>query len=262
MVEVLGELASSLVVKRANDVAISSFVTRQLGRHWKAQRQFPDSRLKVAGGDGPRVSGLRGFGKMRHDVGLFQHADGLQRDELGVARSNADTDELPGDSHIPALASALTAAAAIALPPIRPSAVRNGTPRASSTNASFASAAPTKPTGMPRIAAGLGAPASSISSKRNKAVGAFPIAINAPSRRPRQSSSAAAQRVVCSPSTNRAPRASGNEQTTAFFAGTRARVTPCDTISESQRIGAPWASAARAASTRPLPNRIRLVIST
>src|SRR5262245_51694047 len=165
IVEVRGELASSLVVKRANDVAIRSLVTRQLSRHWKDQRQFPHSRLKIAGGDGPGISGLRSFGKMRHNIGLLQHADRLQRDELGVTWSNPNTDKLPGDSHISALASALTAAAAIALPPIRPSTVRNGMPREFSTNASFASAAPTKPTGTPRTAAGLGAPASSISSK-------------------------------------------------------------------------------------------------
>src|SRR5262249_28658094 len=165
IIEVRGELARSLVVERANDVAIRGFVTRQLGRHWKDQRQFPHSGLKVAGGDGAGVSGLRSFGKMRHHIGLLQHANRFQRDELGVAWSNSNADKLPGYSHNSALASAWTAAAAIALPPIRPSTVRNGTPRESSTNASFASSAPTKPTGMPRIAAGLGTPASSISSK-------------------------------------------------------------------------------------------------
>src|SRR5262249_25015533 len=133
----------------------------------------------------------------RHDyVGLFQHAHRLERDQLGIARPTADANELPARAHIPALASALTAAAAIALPPIRPSAVRNGTPRESAAKASFASAAPTKPTGMPRIAAGFGAPPSSISSKRNKAVGALPIATNAPPRPSCHKSSAAAERVV------------------------------------------------------------------
>src|SRR5215467_999325 len=165
IVEVRCKFASSLVIKRANDVAIRSFVTRQLGRHRKDQRQFPHSRFKVAGSDDPGISGLHSFGEMRHDIGLLQHADRLQRDELGVAWSNPNADELPGDRHFLTLASALTAAAAIALPPIRPSTVRNGMPREFSTNASFASAAPTKPTGMPRTAAGLAAPASSISSK-------------------------------------------------------------------------------------------------
>ena len=37
-------------------------------------------------------------------------------------------------------------------------------------------------------------------------------------------------------------------QTTAFLAGSRARVTPCATISASHRIGAPRASAPRARS--------------
>src|SRR5438270_7668744 len=122
---------------------------------------------------------------MRHQVGLLQHAHCFDRDELGVTRSDANADELPGDSHVPALASALTAAAAIALPPMRPRTVRNGMPRESAANASFASVAPTNPTGMPRIAAGLGAPAARTSSKRTKAVGALPMVPNAPSRRSR-----------------------------------------------------------------------------
>ena len=46
------------------------------------------------------------------------------------------------------------------------------------------------------IAAGRGAPASSISSRRNSAVGALPIATTAPASRSRHSSSAAAERVV------------------------------------------------------------------
>src|SRR5262249_58416370 len=121
-------------------------------------------------GDGAGVHGVAGLGKMHHHVGLFQDAHCLERDQLGIARSNADADEFSGRAHMPSLASALTAAAAIALPPNRPSTVRNGTPRGSVANASFASAAPTKPTGIPTIAAGLGAPASSISSTRNNAV--------------------------------------------------------------------------------------------
>src|SRR5262245_32696119 len=120
---------------------------------------------------------------MHDNIGLFEHAHRLERDQLGIARSDADADEFSGGAHISALASALIAAAAIALPPIRPSTVRNGTPRGSAANASFASAAPTKPTGMPTIAAGLGAPPPSISRKRTNAVGSLPIATNAPPRR-------------------------------------------------------------------------------
>src|SRR5439155_14681904 len=127
--------------------------------------QFAHGGFEVPSSDGPGVPALRGFGKMRHQIGLLQHAHCLDRDELRVTRSDTNADKLPGDSHVPALASALTAAAAIALPPMRPSTVRNGMPRESAANASFASAAPTNPTGMPRIAAGFGAPASRIPSK-------------------------------------------------------------------------------------------------
>src|SRR2546430_12145839 len=96
---------------------------------------------------------------MRDHVGLFQHPHRLKRDQLGITRSNADADEFSRRAHIPALASALTAAAVIALPPIRPSTVRNGTPRGSAATASFASTAPTKPTGITRIGAGFSEPA-------------------------------------------------------------------------------------------------------
>ena len=49
---------------------------------------------------------------------------------------------------------------------------------------------------MPTIAAGRGAPSSSISSRRNSAVGALPMATTAPPSRSAQRSSAAAERVV------------------------------------------------------------------
>ena len=51
-------------------------------------------------------------------------------------------------------------------------------------------------------------------------------------------------------------------QTTPFPAGSRARVTPCATISESQRTGAPAANAARAAATNPGANRNAAAAST
>ena len=50
--------------------------------------------------------------------------------------------------------------------------------------------------------------------------------------------------------------------TTSFPAGSRARVTPCATISASQRIGAPAASAPRAAATNPGAKRIAAAAST
>ena len=66
-----------------------------------------------------------------------------------------------------------------------------------SSSASLDSAAPTKPTGMPITAAGGMTPGScSISSRRNKAVGALPITTTDPANRSRHNSTAAAVRVV------------------------------------------------------------------
>src|SRR5579862_2168034 len=92
--------------------------------------------------------------------------------------------------------SALTAAAASALPPRRPLSAMKGMPQGFCTSAAFASAAPTKPTGNPSISAGFGAPVAISSRRWKSAVGAFPIATTAPSRWGCQSSTAAAERVV------------------------------------------------------------------
>src|SRR5262249_60397728 len=161
-----GHLARRVVVERADDVAVACFVLRQLGCHRKDQRQLTHIGFEITRGSGSGVSGVRALGKMCHHVGSFEHADCFQRNEFGVARSHADTNELSAAAHIPGLARAFTAAAVIALPPIRPSTVRKGTPRGFAANASFASAAPTKPTGSPRMAAALGTPAPELSSAR------------------------------------------------------------------------------------------------
>jgi len=60
--------------------------------------------------------------------------------------------------------------------------VRNGTLLLSTAKAALDSAAPTNPTGKPRITAGLPDPSWSISNNRNRAVGALPMATTAPSR--------------------------------------------------------------------------------
>ena len=79
-----------------------------------------------------------------------------------------------------------------ALPPRRPSTTTQGA-AALSHRACLDSAAPTKPTGQPMIAAGRGhVGSSSIFSRWNRAVGALPIATTAPSSWGRHSSSAAA----------------------------------------------------------------------
>ena len=97
-----------------------------LGRHRIEQRQLDHSGAQVARHRRPRVAAMPGLGEMRHDVGLGQRPHRLQRQELRVARPGADPDQPP--AHSPGLASALTAAAAIALPPIRPATIAQGTP--------------------------------------------------------------------------------------------------------------------------------------
>src|SRR5262249_58204779 len=131
----------------------------------------------VLGHNGGGVGRASGFGEGRDGGGGGQRADGFERDEFRIAGADADADEPAGApgacaprAHRPVLASALTAAAVMALPPMRPRTSRNGTPRESAASASFDSAAPTKPTGMPRIAAGFGAPASRSSSNPNSAL--------------------------------------------------------------------------------------------
>ncbi len=108
-----------------------------------------------------------------------------------------------------------------------------------------------KPTGTPMTAAGRGAPSSIISSSRNSAVGALPTAITEPSNRPRsrQTSRAAALRVVPIFAASSGTAGSERVQITSLSAGSRLRVTPLATICTSHRIGAPASSAARARST-------------
>ena len=72
--------------------------------------------------DAPRVAGVAGLGEMRHHVGL-----GEQRAAFNVSSSGS-----PGPTptpirpraHSPALARAFTAAAVMALPPMRPRTIR------------------------------------------------------------------------------------------------------------------------------------------
>src|SRR5690606_33008871 len=149
----------------------------------------------------------------------------------------------------PALANALTAAAVIADPPIRPRTTASGIASGLSIRASFDSAAPTKPTGMPMMAAGRGAPASSISSKRKRAVGALPIATTEPSI-PSQRSRAAADRVLPMVLASSIVRLLRSVQITGLSVGRRARVIPWATISASQKMGLPARKALRAFETK------------
>ncbi len=213
-------------------------------------------------GSASRIALISGLGKVRHDLRALQRTHCLQCQKLRIAGADTHSDEAACRAHGSDLAKALSAAAAIALPPSRPRIVRKGTRSGCVSNCSFDSAAPTNPTGRPRMAAGLGAPAPSISSSRNRAVGALPMATTAPASRSSQRSSAAADRVVPSFSAISGTRPSRKVHTTRLSAGRRARVIPCATISESHMMGAPAASAARAAVTSSGANTICSATST
>ena len=145
----------------------------------------------------------------------------------------------------------------MAEPPLVPFSVMNSTPPdffvtfACVTSQSLDSAAPTNPTGKPRIAAGFGQPSSNRSIRWNSAVGALPMATTAPSRSSRHNSTAAAERVVPS-SLARSP-ASGllRVTTTRLSDGRNPRVMPAATMVQSQRIGAPPSSASAVRSMIP-----------
>lgn len=90
----------------------------------------------------------------------------------------------------------MTTDAAMGLPPILPNRVMWGMDWNCSCKSSLDSAAPTKPTGMPIIAAGAGVPFETFSSKWNRVVGALPTTTIDRLRSSGQSSTAAADRVV------------------------------------------------------------------
>ena len=108
---------------------------------------------------------------------------------------------------------------------------------------------PTNPTGPPSTDTGAGTPSSISSSNRNSAVGALPIAKTAPAIRSAHNSTPAAERVVLRRCARSAAPGSATKDTTSLAAGSRAAVMPAATIEESQRMGAPAASAAWVALT-------------
>src|SRR3546814_6381016 len=85
------------------------------------------------------------------DIGFIEYANGFQRQQFRIAGARADAGQAAFGIRLqsPALANALTAAAVIADPPMRPRTTAQGIASGLSIRASFDSVAPTKPTGMP-----------------------------------------------------------------------------------------------------------------
>src|ERR1700761_4581564 len=169
---------------------------------------------------------------------------GLDGHPLRVAGSQPHPPERAPGRHSLLLAIALTAAAAMALPPRRPCTTRYDKPRGRSMSSCLDCADPTNPTGPPSTATGGETPSSISSSSRKRAVGALPIASTAPANRSAQSSTPAAERVVCRRSARSTARGSATSDTTWLSAGNRVVVTPAATIDESHRTGAPRCKAA------------------
>src|SRR5216683_1522361 len=238
------------VVKLRKYADVLGTIEGQFGRdgifHWifadVARQQPIDDAPRL-----PRPPALAKIGDVRRgaDFPVRAHAH-----QVRIARSKPAADD-PPHCYSLLLASAFTAATVIAEPPSRPSTVSAGAGTAA-ISAALASAAPTKPTGQPMIAAGRGHFSSSSMLRRwNSAVGALPIATIDPLRCGRQSSSAAAERVLRMDWASAGTAGSSSVQITALSAGRRARVIPSDTMRASQRIGAPFCKAARAALAMP-----------
>src|SRR6185312_4239167 len=137
---------------------------------------------KVRLGDPARDAAAVAGAVVGDDVGRGDDPGRLDRDQFGIPGPEAHAPQR-APAHSFSLAIALTAAAAIALPPRRPLTTRYAMPRGRSISSCFDCAEPTKPTGPPSNAAGVGAPSSISSSRRNNAVGAFPMATTAPPNR-------------------------------------------------------------------------------
>ncbi len=118
------------IVKECRDLALVVLIVPMDFRgHRIFQREFDGIFRPVGRDDGACISGPAALEEMGDDIGIENGAHGLERQKLGIARPGAHPDQLSrGLAHIPGLASALSAAAVMALPPRRPSTMAKGTP--------------------------------------------------------------------------------------------------------------------------------------
>src|SRR4029079_2657592 len=238
-----GDPLGRLAVEGVHRARVAARMIGGLGGDRIAQVLLDLTRPQVRFGDPARDAVAVPGAVVGADVGLGDHPGRLDRDQLGIAGPQPDTPER-ASAHALLLAIALTAAAAIALPPRRPWTTRYAMPRGRSISSCFDCAEPTKPTGPPSNAAGVGAPSSTSSSNRNNAVGALPMASTAPPSLFAHRSIAAADRVVPFRCARPAALVSATSDTTSLPAGSRDFVMPAATIDESHNTGAPATSAA------------------
>ena len=121
--KVFGYFCRGFFVEGEDLRLVVGMVLVDLGGDGIVQRQFHRARPDMALDDGAGIAVGIALGEMRHDIGLSERAHGLQRQQFGVAGAGADADQ-PADgclrAHRPGLASALRAAAVMALPPSLP----------------------------------------------------------------------------------------------------------------------------------------------
>ena len=116
-----------LVVEVADRALVAARVVGRLGRDRVGHRELDLVVAQVRLGDAARdAAAVAGVG-IGDDVDGLDQAPRLEREQLGIARADADAVEAVPASvtrHSVSLASAFTAAAAIALPPRRPCTTR------------------------------------------------------------------------------------------------------------------------------------------
>ena len=121
-IEMARDGGSRGIIEVADGFAVGDRACRHPDRHRIQHRQLLNAGTQMLR-DGPaRVAGVARFGEMRDDIRFGKCSCGLQGQKLRIARANSNADKTP--THKPVLASALTAAAVMALPPMRPRTMR------------------------------------------------------------------------------------------------------------------------------------------
>ena len=125
-VEVRGDAVGGLAVEVLHRAGVAAGMIGGLGGHRVDQMLLDLARPQVRLGDAARDAASVPGAVVGDDVGFADHPRRLDRHQFRIAGPEADTPQraLCGVRHSRSLAIALTAAAAIALPPRRPVTTR------------------------------------------------------------------------------------------------------------------------------------------